>query len=395
MDDTPIQPPIQPIEPQGWQKDHHTNKYLIIGLIIGITIGGYTALAKYQNLWPFEQEVVRSEMIDKDTLLYTTSQNVDKTVLRTDCEKRGGQFNTCGSDGTPSAVCALTCEFKSDDASSWKTHTNEEYGFEFKHPEDWKVEISTTLGSKIETLELYPASSDIYFKNSYIHFALIPSSGPLGPGPTIEMYKEAFNSSSFICDKPIFGKDKNTRSCKVVEIGNKPGLNYEFYNSSRDTWEKEARIQLFNNDFLGFFITTTTINKDLDVRFIYDQILSTFKFEDNNSQQLSCGSNVPISKDFSINLEYFNNETAPYVAIWFHFYDSLVSNPYAYNIYRVEDFSVSWNKIMTNVIKSVYTDAILDENIPSNASTLYYCVVALDENGVELSRSLTEKVSIP
>jgi hypothetical protein len=74
----------------------------VVGIVIVVLALGYTALAKYQDLWPF----------------------ADKTSVAQETP-------------TPSPSPAT--------ASEWKTYTNTQYGFEFKYPADMTID-STAVG---------------------------------------------------------------------------------------------------------------------------------------------------------------------------------------------------------------------------------------------------------
>lgn len=85
-----------------------------------VVLGGYIALAKYQQIWPF------------------ASKGIACTTEAKICP-----------DGTSVGRTGPNCEFTAcpsvtpDETAGWKTYTNTQYGFEFKYPNELK--ISSTL----------------------------------------------------------------------------------------------------------------------------------------------------------------------------------------------------------------------------------------------------------
>src|SRR3989338_4898585 len=93
-------------------KDEFLHKSLILKLlpiliIVGLIVG-YFAFAYYLTIWPFESEISVS----------TSSKQVEKIT-------RAGPVTD-------------------DSMSDWKVYRNEEYGFEFKYPESWKLELDNS-----------------------------------------------------------------------------------------------------------------------------------------------------------------------------------------------------------------------------------------------------------
>lgn len=99
MEENLNQTQINSIPPSSPKASKGKAKFLISLIVIALLGGGYFALAKYQNLWPFEITISPSP--------------------------------------TP------------DETSAWKTYRNEEFRFEIKHPEDW---INLNIISKDQKL---------------------------------------------------------------------------------------------------------------------------------------------------------------------------------------------------------------------------------------------------
>lgn len=83
-------PQTTPIPPSSPKASKGKAKFLIPLIILALLVGGYFALAKYQNLWPFENSGKEQEI--------------------------SGQAN---------------------ETADWKTYRNEEYGFEVRYPNSW------------------------------------------------------------------------------------------------------------------------------------------------------------------------------------------------------------------------------------------------------------------
>src|SRR3989338_4418940 len=100
-------PPLEPT-PTGLNQANHSSKKLLVSILILVAlIGGYFALAKNQSWWPFR----------------ALNQNTNETI-------------------------------------NWQTYTNEEYGFEVRHPQDWTIEDTSSInaGTKYPGIILYSPS---------------------------------------------------------------------------------------------------------------------------------------------------------------------------------------------------------------------------------------------
>lgn len=56
-------------------------------------------------------------------IIYTTDMSADADRLRTDCEARGGTFNTCGSPCPEGALCVQVCAYTCENVSESNTET--------------------------------------------------------------------------------------------------------------------------------------------------------------------------------------------------------------------------------------------------------------------------------
>ena len=123
--------------------------FLILAILI-LIIAGLAVWLYYDYQSEVKKLPIDSQFEEK--IVYTTNLDYPEEKLRADCEERGGQFNTCGNICDPAsaqacpAVCAYTCDLSPEKdreeikTEGWETYTNQDLGFELKHPEDWNLE---------------------------------------------------------------------------------------------------------------------------------------------------------------------------------------------------------------------------------------------------------------
>lgn len=130
--DEPIQEE-QPIQPELVQPSKYQFSSILILSVIVVGLAGYTVSAKFFNLWPFQAPQV---------------------VIPT--------FTLRPSPSTSSGQSAVPAD--------WKTYRNDEYGFEFKYPRDFNIEIINNQqnGLKYDVIFIEAPLGDGFYNNFVI-----------------------------------------------------------------------------------------------------------------------------------------------------------------------------------------------------------------------------------
>ena len=191
-------------------------KFPVLALaIVGVAIVGYFASAYYFTLWPFEVSVAPVPTF------------------------------------TPRPSTAV----KVEDTSNWKVYRNQEYGFEFKYPNDWNLkENKEYFNGKLTTEVLLSTNFDDLAP--IIQFFITPNVNTTN-SENIEPYGEWTT---------IISKES------VIIAGIKTNR----YVTSGPDAPNHTEISLVKNNNL-FSIDTNIRDADL-LKNVFDKILSTFKF---------------------------------------------------------------------------------------------------------------------
>jgi len=88
-----------------------------------------------------EEEKLEINATYDSKIVYTSKVSSDTSIYEADCEKRGWEFNECGSPCGPdaefcTAVCAYTCE---KPATKIETYTDIILGVSFDYPNDMEI----------------------------------------------------------------------------------------------------------------------------------------------------------------------------------------------------------------------------------------------------------------
>ena len=161
------------------------------------------------------------------------------------------------------------------DTSNWQTYRNEEFGFEVKYPEEWKTEE----GLPQKNMYFNPPTSGDYAGN-FISFYI------------------ALNIDNISLEDYIKGHVSSKGVTSNVQIAGIQGVRRVFYDDWSDT---HSAIVLFIKDSKIFIFNAT---KEAS---IFDQIISSFKFTNQNT---SIADIIKEDKEIKY-LEDFNFQNLP------------------------------------------------------------------------------------
>lgn len=162
---------------------------------------------------------------------------------------------TTTSKITTTAVGAITTTTAVNTAN-WKTYTNDQYGFSFKYPGDWKTISRTSTEEKKQGIDVNGFSINSKLDEAPINFYTYPE--PFDKVLTSRLS----NNDNFEKDLTVNGKTAKSYTYKSVE-GPHAG-------------KTDNRIVVINISDQKAIIMTTEIDGNYDL--IFNQILSTFTF---------------------------------------------------------------------------------------------------------------------
>jgi len=249
-------------------------KLLLIIVVVSILLIGVGILVSSI------QKETPSQVVERQIIQIPEEAEINLQFPHNPCEPEqipvyeGGVFSSC---------ITLT-ESLSDDTSDWQTYTNEEFGFEFRYPEDWTRDFGDSTSNEVE---IYDGILVGDILNEYARFRV--------------NVREVSKTISDIWDP------ESQIGSSIKEIGGIKAVVQAIEDGRGDTVQYTL---LANNNFYQIQTTIFNLsNLDLppeppDYREIFNQILSTFRFIEQseiewNWNLLGCGSHAPCSYQVS------------------------------------------------------------------------------------------------
>lgn len=213
-------------------------KFLIpILIVVGVLVAGYFVLAKYQDMWPFEVVIAPTPSVS----------------------------------ATP------------DEMAGWKTYRNDIYGYEIKYPNNWYVD---TTYSNASITQRGPAENPDFFGGD-THWTNYPDANLYNPEnvpPDLQdifLIIESTDQNLTLDQLATKESDGIVEVTKIEDFQTKNGVSGKhIYIYSYDHPVGEHLSSVFKkNDMLFRFSLGST---GREIRELYIQILSTFKFIEPN-----------------------------------------------------------------------------------------------------------------
>lgn len=170
---------------------------------------------------------------------------------------------------TPAPIVTIT----PTPTSTMQTYTNRQYGFSFEYPNEWFVEEddSSIKVGKTERIE----ASGVVMEQDYTHTITIVTSVLEKPLGLDELQRTVYESNSNIIGI-------TTDSVKKTVIGGKNAVRFDISQTGGYSWHGA---HIVSDNYLIRISGRSLPNSDLPT--VFDLILSTFKFTQNQNEDLS------------------------------------------------------------------------------------------------------------
>ncbi len=159
-----------------------------------------------------------------------------------------------------------------DEFANWKTYQNEEYGFEFKYPNDFKIREGGTPLETPKTFEIYPID-ERYSTDNSSHF-ITTSLYLTARYP----YERVLSTYDIIYSDGQYSSDRV--SIQEIKVGGKKAITFEINLGWIGKDYKGRNNAMYTKVIIERDKYTYSFSAIEDFKTIFNQILSTFKFLD-------------------------------------------------------------------------------------------------------------------
>ncbi len=213
---------------------------------------------------------------------------------------------------------------KVDDTANWKTYTNNIYGYTLKYPSEWEYKFGK--GNKAQIIF---GSSPVELRTDVPGFLI---------------------SVSETIEQPLIKEDGRNRvtETKQITIGGQSGEQAMINDAGSGEVSYIQSAVAYNGKTYYFNI------HDFNKKPVYDQMISTFKFLDQNQADGTANWKTYINQSLGFNISYPNNWEVD---------DSNLSNIYIYSPNKAKDNQKFYINIQTESTNKDFTEWLKNKTI--------------------------------